>query len=165
MDRLEREKNNREYLKRINRCIKCQKQDGYTLGGRSYCFECSTKMNELNATYRESRKEKIKQKAVIKRDYWRENGMCTHCGKILPPNYKYLHCTVCRAKKRNAQRKRRISQGVNYPRGGNGICWQCNKKLAMEGKKLCQDCYSKRIISINKAIEANRMKKEVSRVK
>lgn len=162
MDRCGREKNNREYLKRVNRCIKCQKQDAYTLNGRSYCFECATKMNEFTAIYREKNKEKRKQENKIQRDYWRENGMCTHCGKILPPNYKYLHCTVCRAEKRNAQRKRRIGVAINYPRGSNGFCWQCNKQKAMEGKKLCQDCYSKRMVSMNKAIEANKMKKDAS---
>lgn len=162
MDRSEREKNNREYLKRVNRCIKCQKQDGYTLAGRSYCFECAAKMNKLNSVYRERDKEKINKKNTVQRDYWRKNGMCTHCGKILPPNYKYLHCVVCRARKRNTQRKRRIGTDVNYPRGSNGICWQCNKEPVMEGSKLCKDCYSKRMVSMNKAIEANKMKKDAS---
>jgi hypothetical protein len=29
---------------------------------------------------------------------------------------------------------------VNWPRGANGYCWQCNKAPAIEGKRLCADC-------------------------
>lgn len=34
---------------------------------------------------------------------------------------------------------------VNYPRGDNGICWQCNKRPCISGRHLCQECYLKKV--------------------
>ena len=45
-------------------------------------------------------------------------------------------------------RRERENGTAAKQRGQGGRCWQCNKAPAMEGKKLCAECYSKKIRTI-----------------
>lgn len=155
MHNKEQEKKNREYLKRVNRCISCQKQDSYTIGGRSYCFDCVTKRREINARYRESHREQIKLKEAELRNNRKRLGLCVRCGLEIKKGDDSVYCDRCKGIKRK-EKKRYSNKGVNYPRGANGFCWRCNKKPAIDGKKLCEDCYSKQLMYLEKAMEVNR---------
>lgn len=145
MHNKEQEKKNREYLKRINKCTRCRKRDAYTLGGNSLCFDCTRELREINARYRDSHREINNEKKREERKERKESGCCVRCGKKLPKNSRFINCDNCRARQRNYKRKYDSMKGYNYPRGGNGICWTCNKKPAIEGKKLCEDCYQRHL--------------------
>lgn len=154
----EQEKKNREYLKRTTRCISCSKRDAYTIAGRSYCFDCAKKYLKINAIYRESHREDINKKNRTIRKERKESGLCVDCGKELPKNSSFTRCDICKAKRRSQKKKYDLKKGVNYPRGGNGICWTCNKEPAMEGKKLCETCYQRQL----KILEEGPNRKKVS---
>lgn len=152
----------REYLKHQMRCKSCWKMDAYTLNGHSLCAECMKKEAE-GAKKRRSRnpyKYRDIQKQI--RDRRKEEGKCTRCGFVLPKEYSFLTCPNCRIETRNRLRNIRADTDKNI-RGQNGICYQCNKKPVMEGKKLCEDCYSMKMMYLKKATEANRARK-VSRI-
>ena len=57
-------------------------------------------------------------------------------------------CDGCAANMRIRAKNKRQEAGVNWPRGGNGFCWLCNKRKAIEGKRLCQTCYDSRCAAL-----------------
>lgn len=154
----EQEKKNREYLKRVNRCTRCGKRDSYTIGGRSICFECTEELKVINAKYRDKNRENINEYQRRVKNERKEQGLCVRCGEVLPKNSMFLSCVTCRERERKYKRKYDRMKGANYPRGGNGFCWTCNKKPAMEGKKLCEDCYQRQL----KILEDGPNRKEAS---
>lgn len=137
----------RKRLKAAHLCRECKKVDAYTLGGRTVCAECAARnaarqrerrqdeADHVNALQRESRAA-LKQRR-------REAGLCTQCGraKTGPGDT----CGICKARRSRQQREYRIANGVNWPRGGNGFCWLCNKRSVIPGKRLCQVCYDERM--------------------
>ena len=126
----------RRLLKKNHICRDCRKQDAYTLAGRTYCFECAEKGRKAKAQARkdpEKRAKMLLQKRQQIGRYITENK-CVRCGKQLRDRKRM--CGVCYELQRRAQRK---SRGAT-PRG-LGLCWQCNKKPCIDGKKLCEVCY------------------------
>lgn len=77
--------------------------------------------------------------------------MCRECGG--QDAYTLIgrtRCAECVTRETERCRERRGYQPagekkekpwINRPRGGNGICWQCNKEPVMDGKRLCSECY------------------------
>ena len=61
-------------------------------------------------------------------------------------------CFKCSEKERLRRERRGISPRMS------GICYQCNKKPCIEGKKLCQECYDKKVIVAMKNLEKAREK-------
>ena len=125
---------------------------------------------EYMRRFRESEEYRIKMREYPReykkgyRKLLKAAHCCTNCGRqdALTLNGRSL-CSVClekglqyRIKRfgvtplailRDEREKRRAEKRakVNYPRGGNGICWQCNKKPVKEGYKLCPECYEARV--------------------
>ena len=131
----------RKWLKEHHFCRDCQKQDAYTLAGRTYFFDCAEKgrIKKENARKDPIKKEKmLKQKRDQITRYINENR-CVRCGMQL--NNGKRMCSVCYELQRRASRKRK----GNTPRMRGIICWQCNKQPCMEGYGLCKDCYEKKI--------------------
>lgn len=152
-------KQTREYLKHQCKCKYCRKIDAYTLNGHTLCADCLEK-EAKSARKRRSRnpyKYRDAQKKI--RDERRGEGKCTRCGIVLPDLYSFVTCPTCRMETRNRLRNIRADTDKNI-RGQNGICYQCNKNVAIEGKKLCEDCYFMKMMYLEKAMEANRRKKE-----
>lgn len=151
----EKKKDNKwyyEYRKRIGVCTRCGKQDDFTLLGRTICAECLKKRNN-NKKYQDTY-PKYKEKYIAK---LKQNHKCIRCGAKLLDNSKKLTCERCARKQSEYDRKKRIISGVNYPRGDNGLCFQCNKRPAVEGYRLCEECYAKKV-ETNRLIAKNRKK-------
>lgn len=154
-----RDKKNREYLKAIHRCRDCKKIDAYTLMGRTRCADCVAKETERKRISRNKDKEAEKQKKI--REKRKEEHRCVYCGTKLNEEYRYATCNKCRNKQTEYQRTYKAKKfNSNFPRGANSICFQCNKKPVIEGKKLCQECYEKKIEIVNKMNEINKKEKE-----
>lgn len=150
----------KEYRQRLHDshlCRYCKKQDAYTLAGRVLCAECTEKDRERQRERRaKDGGKKNRDRVKANRDKWREDGLCTYCGKREPQNGRRV-CAICvnRQKKRNLERD--IAKGMNWPRGENGYCWTCNKRKAIDGKRLCQECYD---IATSNALKAGEKSRE-----
>ena len=146
------QKNYRNMLKRNHFCRECLRQDAFTFAGRVYCAECTEKRKkqrrEKSTAYTRQKDNEL-HKAI--RDKRREEHKCTRCGKLLEPSDSHAVCKSCRGKYLRAElrykEKQRKLLDKNYPRGENGICWQCNKEEAMAGSRLCRNCYIKAVES------------------
>lgn len=151
----ERIKYNKEYninyCEKHKICINCKNQDAYTLIGKHYCADCVEYFREAQKRSRERRKKENLEKYYILRRNQANNlykkrkevHRCTQCNSYLPFNYYKNRCPKCLSIMQAYKKKKRMKEGVNYPRGGNGYCWQCNKRPSIDGKKLCEECYVK----------------------
>ena len=70
-----------EYLKSVHRCIRCGKQDAYTLVGKQRCYECTEKEKERQRAYYQCHKPENKQRTKERYEWLKSKGMCTVCGK------------------------------------------------------------------------------------
>lgn len=130
---------NKAYYRSRKRCTLCGKQDAYTLNDRSLCAECAEKRRILAANYRNEHPERIKAYRAEYEKGRRAAGLCHACGK--PTENGRSRCPRCREKENRRRREKVREDGlVNLPRGDNGVCWQCNKKPALDGQRLCQSC-------------------------
>lgn len=152
----ERRKRNTEYLILNHRCVKCTKQDAFTINGRHYCAECVDKANERSRRWRQNpaNMQKVRDaqnKRVAER---RAAGLCIQCGK---PARGRAYCKRHYVRDAEKDRQERIANGANLPRGDNGICWQCNKVPALFGYRVCGECLDKKMdILATKAWPARR---------
>lgn len=134
----------REYramLKKNHLCHDCKQQDAYTLAGRTYCYDCAEKQRLAKQKARQDpakRERMLAQKREQVARYRAENK-CVVCGKRLHRGERV--CGICAELQRRAVRKSRNSA----PRLPGVRCWQCNKAPCMEGKKLCAECYEKKV--------------------
>lgn len=138
ISRNEQRKRNYQYYKKLNRCVICHKQDAYTLNGRARCAECA----EYDCgQHKKSGYAKANERLKSYRDAWRAKGICIRCGKSPAVSGK-SYCGVCAEYTNRYKKNRRIESGINYPRGDNGFCWQCNKRPDEDGMKVCKECYA-----------------------
>ena len=142
-------KENRAYKHRRKRCVRCGEIDAFTLAGRQSCAVCC----EKQAEYYEQNRERIKAQRKERAAWYKANGICPRCGK--PNDSNFESCAECRDKKKFYQRIRRqkmnVPSEVNWPRGDNGICYICNKRPKVEGKRVCEICCGKLMASLEKA--------------
>ncbi len=134
----------RALRKRAGICRDCGQEDAYTMAGRTYCFDCAKKQRIAKQKARndpQTRRKMLDQHTHMK-DTRKANGLCPTCGR--KTDGEHALCPYCRAKARKSTARHRAKQNpsVNYPRGSNGICFQCNKAPVMDSKKLCADCYA-----------------------
>lgn len=95
----------REYSTRRrenHECLRCGKQDEYTLSGKIYCKSCSLdKSNRYNSA-----------RAIMV-----ENGICIKCkGKVEPERIGKVLCASCSAK--NAEQNRNYRQRLKENKNG-----------------------------------------------
>lgn len=149
MTKSEYDKRIREIAKAEHRCIQCGKQDAYTLNGRARCSVCADKGKIADRKRYQTHNGSEAQKKV--RENRASKGLCVRCGRIAPPGRRV--CALCISHTNQNLRDKKIAEGMNWPRGSNGICWTCNKEAVMEGKKICQSCYEKTIEAQKMATE------------
>lgn len=149
MTKKETQKETRKWLKEHHLCKECYSKDAYTLSGRTLCAECAAKAAERKR-FAKAKNAEYKQRQIEAVKKWRkekaESGLCSRCGKRKTDGI-HKTCDYCRYKMKQRRREERAKVATtNYPRGENGYCWQCNKNMALPGYRLCQECYSKKII-------------------
>lgn len=153
--RIERNARMREWhrmQKEHHICKACGKQDAYTLNGRTYCAECAAKLAAYKRKWRAEHPGINAERMAVRRRKWKDEGRCNYCGKVLQDK-SHKSCTECRAKMHKWNMKR--SADVNHPRGGNGICYQCNKRSVKDGFRLCEQCYGMKVAILHD-VNANR---------
>ncbi len=142
------------YYRARQRCVRCGTQDAFTLIGKRLCADCTEKAARYSSKYGKEHREK---RTEYQREWARkrvEAGLCPRCGK--PAENGYSRCARCRARD-NAQRaKKRRENGVSPYYLRDGICYTCKRRPALDGKKLCRECYEKSVKSMAKAREAQK---------
>ena len=159
-------KNNSEYcknryywLKQHGICVECGAENAEK--GRVHCRKCAKTNQEYSTIwyykkimddeiYKNTHNEKVNQSIQKRREYRRENGLCTQCGKELIDK-KYKKCKQCREKD-NAYRKiyRQLKGAKTYEERISGkYCYQCLKPIEnrdkTKGAQLCDNCKARSI--------------------
>ena len=106
--------------------------------------------------YLDHRDELIRYNAET-RKLLKKFHMCRECRKTDAYTLAgHARCADCVEKDTEYHRKVRGYQPAwkrvkkekpetNYPRGYHGICYQCNKRLQMDGRTLCAECYAMKL--------------------
>lgn len=129
------------FWKNKGRCVRCHCRDALTMNGHSLCGVCRDKKRIIAREYAHTHDVAAANREQYRRK--REAGLCVKCGKpALPGRVRCLECTV-KQKGRDRQRNLERHKDTNYPRGGNGFCYMCNKKPAIPGRRTCPDCAEK----------------------
>ena len=132
--------------KKHHYCVRCGKQDAYTLNGRAKCFECTEKVNEYHRNKKYDEKYAVKRKAI--RDERKSQGLCIVCGKKAEAGR--IRCSKHLYKDRQSHKPKEIGRTLASELG---ICTTCLKNPALIGCKLCEACYNKSLASLEKARE------------
>ena len=132
-------------------CLDCGKQDAFTLGGHTYCFECNDKRNAKARERRAADNEAIREYDRALHARCKAEGRCTRCCKPLGfMDIGHSICFRCRAQQRNRYHSRKVLRRV-----GN-ICYQCCQAEPIPGKKLCAECYGKNLEKLVDAMAARK---------
>ena len=137
-------------LKAAHICLDCRRQDGYTLGGHNYCYECNAKRNEKARAYREEKRAEINEKRREAYARKKEDRKCEYCGRMLGLLDSGVLCYRCRAMRSNRLLTRYTRRRIE------GVCFQCCDRPTMVGKKLCAACYQKNGEKLVKMWEARK---------
>lgn len=132
-------------------CVDCGKKDARTLSGKRQCLQCAKKCADRQKETWDYAHEKELRDA--RRERWIAAGLCSKCGHPKEEPERAL-CIDCRVKARLRKKRNKIKNGWK-PRGYGGKCYQCNRAVAMAGKKLCPACYEKKIETL-RAVAARR---------
>lgn len=127
--------------KKAHVCTQCGKEDAYTMMGRSRCADCA---EVARKSCEKARQDPVKYRKILdcnlnKKYRRKEAGLCPRCGK--PTNNGRVHCEECLKKER--MRYKRNKEYVE--RGEYGKCYICNKREAIPGKRLCEECYERNL--------------------
>lgn len=124
--------------------------------------------DEYHRQYYEAHKKEYYELNKQRRETLKILHRCRECGKqdafTLAGRTRCADCvekdTERRCRKRGYKRLwKRLPKEmpeVNRPRGGNGICWQCNKHPVLKGKRVCPACYEKKVAVVMKNLENSR---------
>lgn len=92
-------------------CVRCGTKDKRTVNGHTTCVMCAAKANKRRKESYDSAVVCARDKA--RREMWREQGLCTCCGRKKEEPNKAM-CIDCRvaARLRSAARKRKATGNV-----------------------------------------------------
>ena len=121
-------------------CLRCGRKDKRTVNGKGLCLWCANKASAYARERRAEKGDKLNAQGRARRAKWVAEGRCSTCGGRKEEPDKRM-CLNCRLRYRLAKARRDEKKGKK-PRGAFGMCFQCNRAPAMEGKKLCAKCYA-----------------------
>jgi hypothetical protein len=85
-----------EYFKSVQRCVRCGKQDAYTMNGHQRCYECSEKCKEYAQKHHKQNREKHLEVMHERYERLKAQGLCVECGKKAIPGF--VRCQRCAIK-------------------------------------------------------------------
>lgn len=158
----------RQYKKELNEtyikyglCGYCHKERIY--GDEKTCPECRAKSSIKNTKYRKTHREELnikqRERYKIVRDYRKENGLCTKCGKTKASPGK-VTCARCREKNNEQKRLAYVKILVDRP----NRCRYCNNDSA-PGYKVCEEHRQKLALSATSKNVNEARKKTRARLK
>lgn len=134
----------RAMRKHAGLCTNCGAEDAYTMIGRSLCSKCAEYFAGKADEYRKhpDNREKVRLYKKQMREERKSAGLCPNCGKA-KPSPGFVRCDDCRAYGRRVTMRYNDKKYGPRPRGEYGICWTCNKREVIPGKRLCFECSEK----------------------
>ena len=146
-------------------CARCGRRTAFR--NHAYCDECLEINAERQREYRKGKSEEFLKEIQIKnnasdkkrRQRFREQGICTKCGKR-KATVGYRTCYDCRAKALRTKKEYDKRHGVlSYTECiENGICTRCHKRKTAHGK-VCAECYD----ALCKQLEYARSQLDISK--
>ena len=148
----EQKKERYQERKENHLCVQCQKQDAYTVSGKTLCFECSQKRRKTRKKFYLKNSKEILEKEKEERSKCLQQGICPDCKRRMAEE-GYKICSVCRAKERTKYKKYAENKGVitDEMLPYLGVCHRCRREPLMQGKNVCKSCYEKLLKCIEKA--------------
>ena len=167
----ERQKQYAKYYKDRNRCVRCHKQDAYTLNGRSMCAECVEKDREYSKIRYKNGKQRHRETILALRSDRLSKGLCYICGK---PQDKVGRktCEKCAAKERARYFSRKDPSTLYHQetldRASDGFCYRCGNPvktgLTVDFKpyKICEKCWQDNVKAAEKGRATQLQKYDMS---
>lgn len=147
----EKAKERYQWIKENHICMRCLKQDAYTLSGRVLCFDCTQERHKYYKNYYFKKSKELLENAKEKRAECSQQGICTCCMKRKADDGFKL-CSNCRAQKRKKHREDAERKGIvtNETLPYLDVCHRCRREPLMEGKNVCESCYEELVENIAK---------------
>jgi len=149
------QRENRQMLVKCHLCRDCGKQDAHTMAGHSFCYECNEKRNAWARAYREKNRERENAKRREKYAQRKTQHLCASCGREMLITDKHCKCPRCRGD----EYKRYVTKYI--PKRVGNVCFQCCTNPPLDGKKLCQSCYDKNLVKLQKALTVRKERENV----
>lgn len=70
-----------ETMKSLQRCVRCGKQDAYTMNGHQRCYECAEKARNYQRERNKRHSEKLRENQKNRYHHLKSKGLCVSCGK------------------------------------------------------------------------------------
>lgn len=137
----------REWYASHGICVECGQREAEP--HKRKCWECSEKKAEYNRKYNANMTPEQKEKNSIRHKKMYESrkaaGICVYCGKKPAVSGK-VACVMCakRDAKRHMEKRRENGALPRYMFGDGYHCVTCGKDID-NGKKQCDECYSKSV--------------------
>lgn len=157
----------REAAKAAGKCLRCGKEDAYTMNKHTYCADCTAWYCERGTKWAKANRQAINERTRARAAERKQNGECIVCGVKLADNSVYAMCEKCRQKHKAYRRKAYEAEGhisrtqAEYM----GLCKRCCREPAMDGKKLCERCYSDFMKANAIATELNKKRHDEARTR
>ena len=140
--------------KKAGVCVRCGREDAYTMNGRSYCAECAERAarNQLRRKEDPAVRSEINERYKLMRERRKLSGLCPRCGK--PNSEDFVLCARCRAKSRKAKERSRRDKGIRSmeERMLGDSCYVCGGPV-IPGLKVCKEHYA-HMIDMNRKASA-----------
>ena len=140
-------------LKSLHLCQECKRQDGRTLNGYVFCWECAERRKLVERERRAAKSDELNRHESERRAMLKEQHLCIYCERRLPDGDTRVLCARCRG------RKRLYNQRTYVPKRVGNVCYYCCSRPPMDGYKVCKECYTEHVGYLEKAWEKNRRKK------
>ena len=157
----------REAKKAAGKCLRCGKEDAYTINKHTYCADCTAWYCERGTKWAKANRQAINARNRARHAERKQNGECVLCGTKLINNGSYAVCQKCRQKSKVYKRKAYKAEGhisraqAEYM----GLCKRCCREPMMDGKKVCEKCYNDLVRASAAAVELRRKRRDEARAK
>lgn len=144
-----------DFYKQNGICVSCGQNNAAK--GRVRCFECLEKNSEssrkrIRAETDDERTLRLQKNKEYKKNLYsdrKSNGLCVFCGKtVCKKSNVYCIDHYIKNQRKNNKRNEKTSRQL---RVSMGLCISCGKDSAIDGKKLCKQCYDTRLSNLEKA--------------
>lgn len=122
-------------------CVRCGREDAYTMAGRSQCYECQEQTMKSQRLHYPKHRE-AKNEASKRRYHDRiAAGLCGQCGRRPLAEGSACYCEQCRAKNKNRCQSNRQARGVlsRDEYFELGLCFKCGKEPHLGGRNCAPD--------------------------
>lgn len=101
------------YFMAREKCVRCGKQDAYTMNGHKMCYDCTIKARTYQNEHNKTRRSEINEKHKQRYERLKSEGICVNCGHREVMANK-LMCPTCFIKRKLYEQKRYEQKRKEY---------------------------------------------------